>query len=258
MKTFLMGALTFVFAIVVVLFLGSCGATLQQRLDTQRLARATICATAEAACEPDILPESDLRTFACAVVLAACLSETLPDIEDTNIETESGSLYGRLPGVFRCRPGEDCRLSNQTAEWWNGQFRELFGDDMPDVALVGPSGWITIAEDDLPPHGKGSDADRCNGADGNECLMRSPTLLGWTSYGYIRGLGIIDSANITLQRGEWRDVDMYHEGGHALFGFRNRLPSVSERNIMSTPPHNGWGLTRSDGFAVLVNCILRN
>jgi hypothetical protein len=170
---------------------------------------------------------------------------------------DGAALHGMLPGVFRCPVGGDCRLAHRAANFWNSEFRRHFGDSFPDVALVGPSGWITISEGDLPPHAKGSEQDLDNTREG---LMRGPTLLGVTDYTHVNGL--IDSANITLQTGEWRDVDLYHEAAHSLFGLQNRSFVFGNRdlhrdrtNIMNTPPHLGYGLTRADAFAVLEHCV---
>jgi hypothetical protein len=251
MKSLAMGILTFVFAIVVVLFLGSCAGTIHNQRETQRLISSTVCSVALATCDSGVFPDDNITEMACIVVLAACASGETPDTSESQIDAGDGAaLHGMLPGVFRCPVGADCRLAHRAADSWNAEFREQFGENFPDVALVGPSGWITVSEGDLPPHAKGSEQDLDNS---NAGLMRGPTLLGITDYSHVDGL--IDRAHITLQRGEWRDVDLYHEAGHALFGFRNRLPSLDRANIMSTPPYFGYGLVRDDAFSVIEHCV---
>jgi hypothetical protein len=251
------------FALVVILFLGSCAGTIHNQRETQRLISSTVCSVALATCDSGVFPDDNITEMACIVVLAACASGENPDTSESQIDAGDGAaLHGMLPGVFRCPEGAECRLAHRAADFWNAEFREQFGENFPDVALVGPSGWITISEDvalvgpsgwitisegDLPPHAKGSEQDLDNS---NAGLMRGPTLLGITDYTHVDGL--IDKAHITLQRREWRDVDLYHEAGHALFGYKNRR---GRGNIMSTPPHIGYGLVRDDAFSTLEHCV---
>jgi hypothetical protein len=234
------------FVTVISIFCLSCASTLAQR----RLVQDTLCAIATETCMSDRLPESEIRRFACSVVLTACANGTIPDTSGYMMEVRGGALRGILPGIFRCPTGERCNLASCAANFWNSEFQRIFGEGTPDIALLGPTGWITISEDNLPPHVKGSsqEVDHSNAG-----LLRGPTLLGYTDYSYADGW--IYSAHITLQIGEWRDIDLHHEAGHALFGLRNQQRLLG-RSIMSLPPHKGDSLTRSMGFAILEHCII--